>query len=94
MYEFKDEFERKEKNFKIYLFLFAITVLINTFIDFFDLGIEKVSEYRVVISLLIYGVIYYFGLCRKLWAEFIIKFFVWLNIILLFIIITVKVLGL
>ncbi|MEH7304134.1 hypothetical protein SAMN05444673_3925 [Bacillus sp. OV166] len=94
MYEFKDEFERKEKKYKIYLYLFIISVLINTFIDIFDLGIEKVSGVRIVISLLFYGVILYFGLRRKFWAEVMIKFFVWLNIILLFLIITVKILGL
>ncbi|CAH0266679.1 hypothetical protein SRABI133_03545 [Peribacillus simplex] len=94
MYEFKDESQRKEKKFKIYIFLFPMSVLINTFIDFFDLGIEKVSEFRVVLSLFFYGVILYFGLRRKFWAEVMIKFFVWLNIILLLIIITVKVLGL
>jgi len=89
MYEFKDEFERKEKKFKIYIFLFVISVLINTFIDFDDLGIK-----REVYSLLFFCFILYFGLRRKLWAEVIIKFFVWLNIILLFLIIIVKVLGL
>ncbi|SMQ78126.1 hypothetical protein SAMN05444673_3254 [Bacillus sp. OV166] len=89
MYEFKDEFERKEKKFKTYIFLFVISVLINSFIDFNDLGIK-----REVYSLLFFCVILYFGLRRKLWAEFIIKFFVWLNIILLFLIIIVKVLGL
>jgi hypothetical protein len=94
MYEFKYESERKEKKYKLYLFLFIITVLINTFIDIFDLEIEKVSGFRIVSSLLFFGIILYFGLRRKLWAEFMIKFFVWLNIILLFIIITVKVLGL
>ncbi|MGE1166558.1 hypothetical protein ACQJ0Y_25755 [Peribacillus simplex] len=94
MYEFKEEFDRKEKKYKIYLFLFIISVLINTFIDIFDLGIEKVSGVRIVISLLIYSVIFYFGLRRKFWAELMIKFFVWLNIILLFLIITVKILGL
>jgi len=94
MYEFKYESERKELKHKIYLFLFIITVLINTFIDIFDLGIEKVSGFRIIISLLIYGIILYFGLRRKLWAEFMIKFFVWLNIILLLIIFTVKFLGL
>lgn len=91
MYETKDETQRKERKFKIYLLLFVISVLINTFIDFLDLGIEEVSKFRVVISLLIYGIILYFGLRRKLWAEVIIKFIVWLNIILLLIIITVKV---
>jgi hypothetical protein len=89
MYEFIDEFERKEKKFKRYIFLFVISVLINSFIDFDDLGIK-----REVYSLLFFCVILYFGLRRKLWAEFIIKFFVWLNIILLFLIIIVKVLGL
>ena len=93
MLEFKDEFERKERNYKRYLFLFVITVLIHTFIDFFDLGIEIVSKLRVVISLLFYGVILYYGLRRKIWAEVMIKFFVWVNIILLVIIITVTVLG-
>lgn len=62
MYEFKYESERKEIKYKIYLFLFIITVLINTFIDIFNLGIEKVSGFRIVISLLIYGIILYFGL--------------------------------
>jgi hypothetical protein len=94
MYEFKEEFDKKEKKYKIYLFLFIISVLINTFIDIFDLGIEKVSGVRIVISLLIYSVILYFGLRGKFWAELKIKFFVWLNIILLFLIITVKILGL
>lgn len=93
MLEFKDEFERKERNYKRYLFLFVITVLIHTFIDFFDLGIENVSKLRVVISLLFYGVILNYGLRRKLWAEVMIKFFVWVNIILLVIIITVTVIG-
>lgn len=93
MLQFKDEFERKERNYKKYLFLFVITVLIHTFIDFFDLGIENVSKLRVVISLLFYGVILYYALRRKIWAEVMIKFFVWVNIILLIIIITVTVLG-
>lgn len=93
MLEFKDEFERKERNYKRYLFLFVITVLIHTFVDFFNLGIESVSKLRVVISLLFYGVILNYGLRRKLWAEVMIKFFVWVNIILLVIIITVTVIG-
>lgn len=94
MYEFKYESERKEKKYKIYLILFIITILINTFIDFFNMGIEKVSGFRIASGLIFYGIILYFGLRRKLWAEVMIKFFVWLNIILLFIIITVKILGL
>ena len=65
MYECKDEFERKENKYKIYLFLFIISVLINTFIDIFDLAIEEVSVVRIVISLLLYGVILYFGLRGK-----------------------------
>ncbi|MGE7762901.1 hypothetical protein [Peribacillus sp. NPDC097895] len=94
MYEFKDEFERKEKNIRYTYIYFIFAVLINTFIDIFDLGIEKVSGVRIVISLLFFGVILYFGLRRKFWAEVMIKFSVWLNIILLFLIITVKILGL
>jgi hypothetical protein len=93
MFELKDEFDRKEKNFKTYLFLFVISVLIHTFTDFYDLGIERVSKLRVVINLLFYGVILYFGLRRKLWAEVLIKFFVWVNIILLIIILTVTLVG-
>lgn len=94
MYEFNNEFERKEKKYKIYLIVFIITALIYIFIDIFDLGIEKASGFRTVISLLFYGSILYFGLRRKLWAELMIKFFVWLHIIILFLIITVKALGL
>ncbi|OKL37536.1 hypothetical protein BLL40_04300 [Domibacillus mangrovi] len=94
MYEFKYESKKKEKKYKIYLFVFIITVLINTFIDIFNLGIEKISGFRIASSLLFYGIILYFGLHRKFWAEFMIRFFVWVNIILLFIIITVKILRL
>lgn len=45
MYETKDESQRKEKKFKFYLFLFVISSLINTFIDFFGLGIEEVISH-------------------------------------------------
>lgn len=91
---FKEESERREKRYKAYLFVFIITVLISTFIDLFDLGIEKVSMHRIVISLLVYSIIFYFALRRKLWANLIIKFFVWLNIFIFFLIFTVKILGL
>jgi hypothetical protein len=91
MYEFKVESKRKENRNKIYLCVFIIAVIINTFIDFLDFGIEKVSLLRKITSLLLYGIILYFGLQRKIWAEFLIKFLVWLNIILLIIIITVKI---
>jgi hypothetical protein len=94
MYEFKEESESKEKRYRAYLFVFIITVLINTFIDLFDLGIEKVSMYRIVIGLLVYSIIFYFALRRKLWANFMIKFFVWLNIFLFLLIVTVKILVL
>jgi hypothetical protein len=94
MYEFKEESGRKEKRYKAYLFVFIITVLINTFIDLFDLGIEKVSMYRIVISLLVYFIIVYFALRRKLWANLMIKFFVWLNIFIFLLIVTVNILGL
>ncbi len=94
MYELKEESERKEKRYRAYLFLFIITVLINTFIDLFDLGIEKVPTYRIVISLLVYSIIFYFALRRKLWANLMIKFFVWLNIFIFLLIVTVKILGL
>jgi hypothetical protein len=94
MYEFKEESERKEKRYKAYLFVFIITVLTNTVIDLFDLGIEKVSMYRIVINLLVYSIIFYFALSRKLWANLMIKFFVWLNIIIFLLIVTVKILGL
>lgn len=94
MYEFQEESERIERRYKAYLFVFIITVLINTFIDLFDLGIEKVSIYRTVISLLVYSIIFYFALRRKLWANLMIKFFVWLNIFIFFLFVTVKILGL
>ena len=94
MYEFQEESERIERRYKAYLFVFIITVLINTFIDLFDLGIEKVSIYRTVISLLVYSIIFYFALRRKLWANLMIKFFVWLNIFIFFLFVTVKILEL
>jgi hypothetical protein len=94
MYDFKEEFGRKEKIYKLYLNAFIITVIVYTFIDFFGLGIEKISMYRIAINVVVYVVIYYFALRRKRWAVFMIKLNVWLNILLLVLIITVKILGL
>jgi hypothetical protein len=94
MYEFRQEAEKKEIKSKVYLYLFAIAVVLNTIIDFLGFGTEKISDLRVIFSLLCYGVIFYFGLQRKLWAQLMIKFIVWLNVFLLVIIIVVKVLSL
>ncbi len=43
---------------------FIIIVLINTFIDIFGLGIEKLSVFRIVSSLIFYGIILNFGFHR------------------------------
>lgn len=93
MYEFKHESQKKERKFKLYLFLFIISVLVNVCLDFFDFfGIGKTSGFNIVVNLLISATILYFGLRRKLWAEWFIKFLVWMNIIFLIIVTLVKIL--
>lgn len=92
MYEFRHEFEKKEKKFKLYLLLFIISSLIYLSLIFMDFWIGKISGLRFVVSLLFYVLVLYFGLRRKLWAEWFIKFLVWMNIICLIIVILVKIL--
>lgn len=91
MYEFKHESQKKERKFKLYFFLFIISVLVNVYLDFFDFGIRKTSGFNIVANLLISATILYFGLRRKLWAEWFIKFLVWINVIFLIIVILVKI---
>ncbi|TWT27247.1 hypothetical protein [Planomicrobium sp. CPCC 101110] len=91
-FEWESEIERKKQKF--YLVSFALAASIHIFISFFGLGTEKSSEFHVISSFLFYAIVFYLGLQKKFWAEFIIKFFVWLNVFLLFVIAAVKILEL
>ncbi|MED3688040.1 hypothetical protein P4534_04210 [Peribacillus butanolivorans] len=85
MYQFQLEFQRKERIFKAYIFLFIITALVNVFLFLVDNN----SSYPILrgsISLLFFCTILYFGLRRKIWAVLIIKSFVWVHLLLLIII--------
>jgi hypothetical protein len=91
VYEFRDELEKK---FKLYLLLFIISSLISVSLEIVDFWIGKSSGLRIVTSLLFYSLVFYFGLRRKSWAEWIIQFTVWMNIILLLLIIIATIFGL
>ncbi|WKA56538.1 hypothetical protein [Planococcus shixiaomingii] len=94
MHDYEIGYDSKGKKYKLYLIAFVAAALIHTLVDFFGLGFTKVTGFRLIGSVLFYVVIFYFGLRRKLWAEFIIKFFIWLNVLILLLIIIVKSLGL
>ena len=74
MYLFEHEARRKEKKFKIYLILYVLFMAFSIF-SFFKEG----SFNRGIITLIIFGIIFYFGQRKKNWAVFIIEFMVWSN---------------
>ncbi|PGZ93958.1 hypothetical protein [Bacillus sp. AFS029533] len=77
MYQFTNE-KRKEKIYKLYLILFIVSALINEILIFAD-G----NMIRGIASLLFYFIVMFFGLQRKAWSVIIIKFMVWIHIIIL-----------
>lgn len=94
MHEFNRENKNKRRRQKFYLIAFAFAASIHLFMNFFGLGAEKFSGFRMICSVLFFTVVFYFGVRRKFWAEIIIKPFVWLNIFLLLLIIIITSLGL
>lgn len=78
MFQFQHEVQRKEK---IYVILFVLSVLINVVLFFVDGSIL-----RGIISLLVFTIVLHYGLRKKVWAALIIKYMVWIHIVLLFII--------
>ncbi|CAK6478375.1 hypothetical protein BFRIG_04730 [Peribacillus frigoritolerans] len=80
MYQYQHEVKRKEKIYMAYVILFIISVLINVVLFFVDGSIL-----RGIISLLVFSIVLYYGLRKKVWAELIVKCIVWMHLVLLFI---------
>jgi len=85
MYEFEYEIKRKEKIYKNYIILYMISALINLSLFLIDGEIL-----RGICSFLFVLIILNFGLRKKAWAIWIIKYMVWINIIALIIILFAK----
>ena len=81
MYHSQQEVQKKEKQFKSYVILFSVFVLLNVILYFIE-G----DNLRGIITLLVAGIVLYFGFQKKYWAELIIKFIVWVYFVLLIII--------
>ncbi len=80
MYQFEHEIQRKQKIFKGYLVLFIMASLINLISFFMDGDI-----FRGMACLFFSLIVFHYGQRQKVWAALIIKFIVWLHIILLLI---------
>ena len=80
MYQFQHEVQRKEKIYKVYVILFIISILINVALFFVDGSIL-----RGIVSLLFLSIVLHYGLLKKVWARLIVKFMVWLHMVLLLI---------
>ncbi|MEY9865691.1 hypothetical protein ABIE66_001070 [Peribacillus sp. B2I2] len=85
MYQFQHEFQRKERIFKAYIFLFILTALVNIVLFFVDTN-SSYPIFRGSMSLFFFCTILYFGLRRNTWAVLIIKSFVWVQLFLLIIV--------
>lgn len=81
MYHSQQETQRKEKNFKAYVILFIVFVLINVILYFVEGDIL-----RGLSTILAFSIVLYFGFQKKYWAELIIKFIVWVYIVILIIV--------
>ncbi|MGG0737542.1 hypothetical protein [Niallia taxi] len=78
MYEFQHEARKKTKIHNVYIVLFIIASIVNSILILIEGQIT-----RGLFSLLLFLVLLYFGRRKKSWAMLIIKFMVWLHIILL-----------
>lgn len=85
MYQFQHEFQRKERIFKAYIFLFILTALVNIVLFLVDTN-SSYPMFRGSMSLFFFCTILYFGLRRNTWAVLIIKSFVWVHLFLLIIV--------
>lgn len=85
MYQFQHEFQRKERIFKAYIFLFILTALVNVVRFLADTN-SSYPMFRGSMSLFFFCTILYFGLRRNTWAVLIIKSFVWVYLFLLIIV--------
>ena len=74
----QQEVQRKEKNFKTYVILFIVFVLINVVLYFVEGNIL-----RGIFTLLGFSIVLYFGLQKKYWAELVIKTIVWVYVVIL-----------
>lgn len=78
MYKFQHEARRKTKIHNIYIVLFIIASIVNSTWTLIEGQIM-----RGLFSILLFLILLYFGKRKKRWALFIIKYMVWLHIILL-----------
>ena len=85
MYEFEHEIKRKEKIYKYYIILYILSALIN--LSFLLMDGEIL---RGISSFLFALIVLNFGLRKKGWAIWIIKYMVWINIIVLIFILIAK----
>ena len=74
----QQEVQRKEKNFKTYVILFIVFILINVVLYFVEGNIL-----RGIFTLLGFSIVLYFGLQKKYWAELVIKTIVWVYVVIL-----------
>lgn len=72
----------REKNFQFYTILFVISELVTLYLYYSDYGKSFLFRPRVFLSLLFFLLVYYYGIYRKNpFALFLLKLFVWLQII-------------
>ncbi|MDF2557630.1 MAG: hypothetical protein K0R71_1458 [Bacillales bacterium] len=72
----------KEKNFQFYKILFVMSALVTLYLYYTDYGKDFLFHPRVFLSLLFFILVYYYGVYQKKpFALFLVKLFVWLQII-------------
>ncbi|UTT41597.1 hypothetical protein [Exiguobacterium aurantiacum] len=79
-------YPNQQRTKKRYLYAFLLLALFNTVLHAYDTGSVASSPFQLVGGLVFYTTLLYFGLKEIRWAEIAIKFVVWLNVIVLFII--------
>ncbi|WP_411334588.1 hypothetical protein ACK1LH_04260 [Metabacillus indicus] len=81
-----------KKNFRVYVMLFYVSVMGTLYLYSRDYGNDFLLQPRVIISILSYLIIYYFGILKeKKWAKNLVKISVWLHIIALIVFLLVNI---
>lgn len=78
MYEFEHEQLKKERKHKIYFVLYIIIAFVGIFALFLEYGWGTEFVIRTVVSLFFTLTVLYYYRRKKSWAQFAIKWMVWL----------------
>lgn len=90
MYEFQHERERKEKIIKAYIIIFSIAAALSLIYGLFW---GNASQARLAANFIFSIIIFVYALKGNTWAIFMLKLYVWMNLLTLILMAVVYIIG-